>query len=278
MTNYILRRNNWGKPSCDNINKEYPEIVVINKDKEDMPKDAKWIVRWATTSTLPAQDTAPKIINTAKAIHKVFDKGYFRVELANRGLAPRTFLNMGDWKYGGEKVLPVIVRPTKHSASKDLYFCTTQDEIQHAVSEISDKGECFYISEFIEKEHEYRVFIANGRALAVMEKHPENKNAVSWGIDETWEYIPWANWPLEMVNTACKSFLYSGLNIGAVDMMTKGLQSYCLEINSGPLLSKYYGAQMAKGIRWIIENDNRNNLPINAVITSHKDLIHPALV
>jgi len=277
MTNYILRRNNWGKPSCDNILKEYPELVVINKDKEEMPKDAKWIVRWATTSTLPVQDAAAKIINTAKAIHKVYDKGYFRMTLANHGLAPRTWTNMGDWKYSGGKTLPVIVRPTKHSASKDLYFCETQMDMENAIHAINDKGEPFYISEFIEKDHEYRVFIANGRVLAVMEKHPENKNAVSWGIDETWEYVPWANWPLEMVHTACKAFTYSGLHIGAVDMMTKGHKSYCLEINSGPLLSTYYGKQMAKGIRWIIENDKRDNLPITAM-NSYKDLIHPALV
>jgi len=271
MSKYILRRNDWGKPSCTHIVAEYPELKVINKDEDKIPHDAEWVIRWATTSNF-SLPTIPKVINKAGAIHKVFNKGSFRAQLAAEGLAPRTWLAYSYYlKDGGH--LPVIIRPLKHSASEDLHYCVTEEEVSIAFQGLINKG--YYISEFIEKDHEYRVFLANSRVLAVMEKIPDDPQCVSWGIDERWEYVGWYDWNLEVCHIACESFRHSELDIGAVDIMTKDGVAYCLEVNSGPLVSPYYGKQLAKGIRWIIENDCRENLAFGG--DSIKHFIHPAI-
>ena len=278
MTNYIVRRNNWGKPSCDYITDTYPELVVINKDKQEMPNDAEWVVRWATTNTLGPQETPPKVINSAQAIHKVFNKGQFRHLLSKKGLAPETWLSSYAWDMSGGR-LPVIIRPLKHSASEDLHFCQNYYEVMETCQKFIDEDKDFYISEFIPKDHEYRVFIGSGRVLAVMEKIPNDPDAVSWGIDETWRYIDWSDWPQNVVSTACAAFSYSNLHIGAVDIMTFADRAYCLEVNSGPLMSPYYGAQIAKAIKWIIDNDHRTILPVGTKQDGFmwKNYVHPAL-
>lgn len=282
MTAYLLRRNGWGEDSCKYIQEEYDDLKIVNKDKDQFPTGAKWCIRWGTTSSIPNSDSV-KVINKASAIHKVFNKGYFRKEMADAGLAPATVVNI--IPDDSSDIYPAVVRPMNHSASQELYLASNKAEATEAVKEIKkelgDDYNGFYLSKFIDKEREIRVFVVSGRVVAVLEKIPSKKirdEDVSWGVGEAnWKYVNWNHWPISCVKVASEAFKLSGLDFGAVDIIMIGNNAYCLEINTAPQLSPYYAGQFAKGLRYIIEKDKRDFIP-PAAANNYQSYIHPALI
>lgn len=232
------------------------------------------VFRWGTTSTLPGN---PLVINKAEAIHYVFDKKNSRKDFADKGFAPKTWTSFSSFlelppepDHNG-----LIVRKGQHSRSEFLHFCETMKEVYDAAHQYDS----YYISEYIQKDHEYRVFVVSGRIIAVLEKHPASKDEISWGCvsddDPTsfFKYIPWDQWNTRMIETALGAFKMTDLDFGAVDMMTKSSDSYVLEINTGPQLTPYYMKKFAQAFDYIIEN-GREVIPVSG--STWKHLIHPA--
>src|SRR5690606_12123645 len=124
-----------------------------------------YIFRWGCTSNVPVERI---IVNTAKAIHLVSDKTAFRKLLNDAELCPQTWF-ADDAAVG--LPYPVVVRPRVHAQGKQLYLCNDQHELQNAMR-ICGPG--FYISEYIPKVAEYRVFVAQGRTVWVAQKTPGN--------------------------------------------------------------------------------------------------------
>lgn len=243
------------------------DIVVPDK----APIGLEWAIRWGTITPI-AKET--KVINSATAIKKTSDKGTFRLKAHAAGLTPKTWGSMDELaKYDGE-VGDIIIRPRHHERSQGLFLCSTPEQADKALKTIQG---AYYISEYVKKDREYRVFVANGRAFMVFEKKPKNKNDVSWGCVEegALKYVAWSDWPLHIVENAIKAFNLSKLHFGAVDVIEKDGKAYFLEINTAPEVWPYYGERFADVIKWMIEK-GRETIKVNN-FKDWKNTIHPAI-
>jgi len=268
--NIILRRNDVGDPFANNIAANMPGFSVVNKDAVPIPRQTRddWCVRWGTTSSLNGD---PKVINSAKAIHRVYDKGKFRKTMSNAGVAPKTWDSLESFL--SDQVYPVILRPLHHVRSFDLHFC---ENLEDVVCAFLKHRNGYYISEYIKKDAEFRVFVVQGRAVAVIKKVPVDPRAVSWGCvtQGAFNYIEWSNWPVDPVEKAVKAFLLSDLDFGAVDVISKDGIAYVLEINTAPEVTPYYGKTIAKAFNYMVQNGRD---PIQVTGRTWKHFIHPAL-
>lgn len=268
----ILRRKELGN-NCKFIADAYDDGMEIITP--DTLKKMDWIVRWGTTTPIGQVNDNANVINKASAITQTSNKGVFRLLAHKEKLTPRTWANLDD--LGNEKEPPeaVIIRTMHHERSENITLCHTFEEANKAIA--ATKGHGYYISEYIKKDEEYRVFVAQGRAFMVFRKRPKDKNAVSWGCVEegAMEYVNWSQWPLAVVENAIKAFNLSNLDFGAADIIVKDGKAYFLEINTAPEVWPYYGERFADVIKYII-NVSRDR--IKTVFTKDwKNYIHPAI-
>jgi glutathione synthase/RimK-type ligase-like ATP-grasp enzyme len=274
---YIMYRNEFGVYISKEIAKESKEGIKAFKNTDKLPADDDYLFRWGTTSNAPGQNR--KVINEAKAIHETSDKRTFRQKLAEKGLAPRTWLTLEAW--AKEQVLPVIIRPSKHERSEGLILCKNLIEVVKAGEKLGQGN--YYISEYIQKDREFRVFVCQGKIAWMIEKFPEDKKEISWGCtndeDESYfEYIAWSEWPLEVAENAIRSFNLSNLHFGAVDIISKDGKAYALEINTGPEMTPYYIKCTAKCFDYIVKNKSGKRMETSEEdFKDWKKLIHPAI-
>ncbi len=270
----LLRRKELGN-NCRFIKEAFgPDMRICMPD--EVPDDASVIIRWGTTSNIPQQAT---VFNTASAIHQTVDKSTFRKLCADKGLAPRTWLTIEALQREEEVADTVIVRPQTHERSEGVYVCKSKKDLEAAIRKI---GGAYYISEYIPKDREVRVFVVQGRVIMAFEKIPKNKNDVSWGCVEEGQlkYIAWSEWPLKALEVAVKSFNLSKLDFGAVDVMIKkekdGDKAYMLEINTAPEVWPYYGERLAAAFKYMIEKGKKRLDPL-VKWDEWKDYKHPSL-
>lgn len=241
---------------------------------DPLPGDAKTVFRWGCTAQLP---DGLEVVNSVKAIHRVFDKGSFRHSLYRHELSMPTFLDFGDLldvKVPG----PWVVRPSEHQRSEDLHLCKTLKEVYQTLK-LPSMSKGYYVSDYIQKTKEYRVFVCQNRVLAVVIKTPKDKSAVSWGCvtQGNFEYVPWSEWPLRVCQSSLGALGLSGLTFGAVDVIEASAEiPYVLEVNTAPYLTPYYGKVLGKAFEYILKN-GKADLKTKTESVSWKDLIHPAI-
>jgi glutathione synthase/RimK-type ligase-like ATP-grasp enzyme len=276
MKALILTRPDFGHNTHYIIN-AMKDAVRLKSDAPFPNQLPDWVIRWGCTAHVP---NGPKVLNKKSAIQQTTNKGVFRHEVSKIGHAPKTWRSLNEWLTSrfndGETYLPVVIRPNFHQRGEDLYFCTTEAEVKDAITKL---GADFYISEYIEKTKEFRVFVAQGRALIVAEKKPANRNAVAWGcVDDGGEldYQFWNDWNTDLVKCAVESFNLSKLDFAAIDIMEKDGKFYFLEANTAPEVWEYYGTTLGKVFNYIIDNDSRDRIPAIG-FDNWKDCIHPAL-
>ncbi|MGE0266074.1 MAG: hypothetical protein AB7V06_25620 [Candidatus Obscuribacterales bacterium] len=269
----ILRKKGLGKNGCKYIaNGMKNKVEVINISEEYPKTSPDFVFRWGTTENV----AGAKQINTPNAICSTSDKRKFRKKLASLGLAPKFWEDLSSLQESGFKN-PVIVRPAFHQRSEDIYLCETLTQIQSALDKI-DTTDGFYISEYIPKVAEFRVFVAQNRAVWMIEKIPEDKTAITWGCiqDGDFEYVYWSDWNLAVVENAIRSFDEGPLHFGAVDvLLDKSGKAYTLEINTAPWLTPYYGESIGKVFDYMID-EKTSRFEINPG-KSWKNFIHPAI-
>lgn len=278
----IIRRKKLGRSSCKGI-AQFSEtgIRAIRNDKE-LPEDDLYI-RWGCTTNVPTR----RVLNTSEAIHRVNDKAGFRMLCAEVGLAPKTWLSAQDqrkdvgldapdcsnWDFPS----PCIVRPKRHAQGKHVYLCKTPLQVLGAIT--SFPGD-YYISNFIPKVSEYRVFVVQGRVACVAEKTPGNPDDVAWNVAKggRFDVVSWDNWPLKACRISIEAFLLSGLDFGGVDVMIDAEGGcYVLEINSAPSLTSPYRQEcMAKCFDYIV-NNSKAIIPLIEAKGGYKKFIHPAV-
>lgn len=235
------------------------------------------IIRWGSTATIENREGV-KLINTAKALKETNNKGAFRKKVGDLG--PKYFDSFAEVEnYDGE-LEAIIIRPRTHARSEHLYLCRTREEAEAAIRACENVDGSYYCSEYISKEKEYRVFVANGRAFMVFEKVPRNRNDISWGCVEQGQLklINWSEWPLHIVKNAIDSFNHSSLDFGAVDVMEKNGRAYFLEINTAPEVWPYYGQKFAQVFKYMIEESfigKGKRLTVTGATWKH--FIHPAV-
>lgn len=272
MTNYILRGNLGFNTFY--IRDELPGSVIITKE-DKLPAFTKddHVIRWGCGRTIP---NGPKIINKTKAIAQTSEKGLFRNTVAKAGpWAPKTWLNLVDLLEAGLPDNGVIIRPLVHERSEGLHHAKTFAEVGTICKKIGEGH--YYMSEYIPKEKEYRVFIAQGRPFIVVEKAPKDKKAISWGCVEegNFDYIFWEDWDKQVVQCAVESFNLSALDFAAIDIIYKDGKAYFLEANTAPEILGYYGASFAKIFKWMFEK-GRERIPVTTY-DNWKNIIHPAM-
>ena len=265
----IIRRRKLGMSSVKGIcNFSRTGMSWVRSDRP-LPRDAVY-VRWGCTADVPAD----VVINKAKAIHEVNDKRGFRAKLDDHDLCPRTWFDV-DAVPEEEFINGVILRPAHHAQGRRLWKLHSRAQLAKQCIGIGD----YYISSYIAKEREYRVFVVQGRAVCVAEKTPDNPNAIAWNVAKggRFDNVRWDNWPLKAVRVAIEGFNLSSLDFGGVDVMVAGGECYILEINSAPSLTSPYRQQcMARGLDYLV-TEGRERIPLAEERGGYKKFIHPAV-
>lgn len=277
----VLRSRELGN-NCHYIADNYPgqQLRIVTPDEYNaLQQKPEWVIRWGTTGATVARET--KVLNKASAIKETLNKAAFRKKAADAGLAPRMWMSKEELgSYDGDLNDGIIVRPQHHARSEHLYHCTTPAQLDTVIRAINGP---YYISEYIKKDRELRVFIVAGKAVIVLDKDPpRDRNNVSWGCVEegALTVLRWSQWPMFAVENAIKAFNLSKLDFGAVDVMIKGeganARAYFLEINTAPEVWRYYGERLGEAFHHTI-NVSREHIPTNQFNT-WRDVAHPTLL
>jgi hypothetical protein len=233
------------------------------------------------------------VVNTAEAIHQVADKAAFRKLTADAGLAPKTWLSYEKWfndycwyvydlgwgaddKFDDQKKF--VVRRATHHQGRFLDVCTTYNEMIDVCNKYDDSN--YYISEYIPKVAEYRVFIVSGRVVWVAQKTPGNPDDVAWNVARggRFDNVRWDDWPLKAVRVAREAFLLSSLDFGGVDVMVDATgNAYVLEINSAPSQTSPYRQECtAKAFDYIVRH-GKERIDVTKERGGYRKFIHPCL-
>lgn len=269
MKAYLFRPREMGEKSCEGIRKySTTGISVVQSQVDDHPSDPHLCIRWGCISKVPS---GRNVLNKLDAMKVTGDKGAFRKNLADAGLAPKFWNadNMLDIK------VPCVVRPEHHSKASDFYLCHTARDFDTALRSC---GTNWYASEYIDKAAEYRINVLQGRVLCVIKKSQKNENDITFSQGAT-SILYWSEWDIDAIKKAIKAVELSGLDFAGVDIIKgKNGESYVLELNTCPLLEGSYQQQcFAKGFDWIVTNNNRNTLSLSSNIEDWKTYIHPSI-
>ncbi len=170
----------------------------------------------------------------------------------------------------------MIVRPRQHSRGRMLFFCSNRDELVRAIQRC---GIGSYISAYVQKTAEFRVFVANGRCVAVAEKIPSDAQMVAWNVDRggKFEHRGFDNWPLKAVRISIDASNALGLHFGAIDVMTLDSGAWVLEANTAPSMeSPYRLGCMIKVLRYMLANGS-DPIPLVSAKGGWRKFIHPAI-
>jgi predicted ATP-grasp superfamily ATP-dependent carboligase len=284
----LILRNTMGKISSQGIRglmKNRITGVKADNIKANTFIGHNLLIRWGCTKSLPTNMPLEQQVNTPEAIRRVSDKAGFRMMLqdARADLVPKTWLDEYQANAVGQGTYPMVVRPQQHSKGQQFHVVNNMEEMLRATATI---GPHFYVSAFIPKSLEFRVFVVQGRATCVMEKHPLDRTASVWNCDHgNMTVVHWDNWNLQAVRKSIEAFNLSGLDFGAVDVIVDNSgTSYVLEINTAPGLKynddgtpSYTMLCMAKCFDWIINQRSKAPIPLIETKGGYKKFIHPAI-
>lgn len=274
----LFRRRFLGKVSCKGISGFMKETPTIVRNDSEVPLSIRhrgdalpFLFRWGCTNAIPE---GYKVVNKVEAIALVSNKALFRSKLDEHNLAPKRHSLQS---LVGEPRFDVIVRPRVHAQGKHTYRCKTPQELREAVRVC---GQGYYISDYIPKVAEYRVFVAQGRAVWVARKTPANPNDIAWNVARggSFSNVRWDEWPLKAVKTAIAAHAISGLDFSGVDVMLDAEgKVFVLEINAAPSQSSPYRQKcVAKAFDWIMEH-GKEVIPLSDRRGDYKKFIHPAV-
>lgn len=271
----LLRRKRLGATSAKGIQQfSLNNIEIVRNDKQ-IPENADLLIRWGCTSRVSSKNT----LNKVDSIHAVNNKIESRIKMEENGVStPRVF------KSSAEATYPCIMRPTKHSQGRNLWLCKNQADILRFKNKNIVKKIGYYLSEYIQKEREFGVFVFNNRITSVIEKVGKNDEAnksIAWNVAQgthSFQNINWTDWPIDVCVESLKAVKLFNLDFGRVDVIYKESRPYVLEINSAHSLTSPYRQEVfAKCVDYLIENGKvQNEIDFDKVKT-YKSIIHPAL-
>lgn len=276
----LLRRRKLGNTSCREIARlaaTLGTMISVLRNDRPVPLGHDTLIRWGCTSEVPIRN----VINTTAAIHQVNDKLGFRRTLNEAGLCPQTWFNVNDYPFmqWPADILRagVVVRPSRHAQGRRLHVANNEGDLRAFCGRYPGG---YYISKLINKVAEYRVFVVQGRAVAVAQKTPGNPQDVAWNVARggRFDNVHWDNWPLKAVKTSIEAFNLSQLDFGGVDVMVDAEGNcYVLEINSAPSLTSPYRQEcMAKALVHILRH-GKDRIPLIEGRGGYRKFIHPAV-
>lgn len=280
MKAIILRRRKLGRTSAREVSRfarEAGNNLVEYRNDKLFPENVDMVFRWGTTSNLPYK--VASVVNTSEAIHFVADKKTSRMVFAEKGLAPKSWTNFDDVPAealeGPSEGL--IVRRATHHQGKYLHLCKSLPELVRACSMYP---EGYYISEYVKKVAEYRVFFAQGRAVWVAKKTPADEQAVAWNVAKggRFDNVRFDDWPLKAIRISREAFLLSGLDFGGVDvMLDEDGNAYVLEINSAPSQTSPYRQECTSKAFSYIMRHGKGVIGVTKERGGWRKFIHPAI-
>ncbi len=232
------------------------------------------VINWGNMNPPILGTPAPLVINTPDAIRETSDKAGFREKLAENELCTPIYRA---WEDVPQPMVPLIMRPKRHSKGLHCYLVENMDEFGIATAVCPG----FYAAEYIPKVAEYRVFCASGRVFAVAVKCPEDKTALVWNHsdgDVLFDNVNWDNWPLSAVRRALEAFLLSSLDFGAVDVMVgPDGRVHVLEINSACAITSEYRQEKFASVFDYFITHGKERIPLIEAKGGYLKFIHPAV-
>ena len=289
----IVRRRGLGNSSTKALSALLESMggtsVVWRHDRSFLPI-SRWlgneeyvVIRWGCTATIPGTShTSPRYMQPASGIHAVNNKVGFLQKLRlldnQKGLLPVVVL---DNTTTSSQVLTDdqhwVVRPPTHSQGRNLRVVTSG---QLRTSTFNG-----YARPLVKKKAEYRVFVMNGKVVNLVSKTPSNPSDVAWNVAQggRFDNVRWGEWPINVVDLACRISQHTGLNLTGIDIMVdEDGEAWFIEANSAPTLPfnsdgsyTYRQKCVAKGFAYTI-NENSDPFPYQEGET-WRDYIHPAI-
>lgn len=295
--NLLLRRNKSGLETLRKI-----RLSSANPSKYDIMNDQhlrinpriryNYLFNWAYVRNVPNGFT--RVLNNPSNVGISSSKGSFRKKLYDNGLTMPTW-NISRASQVDEMVdsfsydKQYIMRPQSHYGGKDLRVIIPDecniDTLRSALKTtvLREFGGSYYVSEFIEKDKEFRVFVLDGKIVFVVEKIVNDTSVVAWNVEQggRFENVRFGEWNKVVCEKSIDAIKLAGLDFGAVDVMIKGDDVYILEVNTSPhITADYWASCVAKAFDYTIDN----NIMV-AFDKSYDDLatakwrnfIHPAI-
>lgn len=281
-TAMILRRRKLGRTSCKEIAaRSKTGITVVRNDAQLPTVDV--VFRWGTTSNVPKKD-GQLILNSAASIHWCANKKQGRLDMQEFGVPVPETWSVGDFRNlriaGGDVEAQdgkFVLRRAQHAQGKDLWHGSAADIIRAIRDHNVHDG---YVSRMVDKVAEFRVYVVNGKVVAVAQKTPGNPDDVAWNVARggRFDNVKWGQWNLKACQAAILAALVSKTDFCGVDVMVdKDGNPFVLEVNSAPsMTSDYRQSVFAKAFDYIVNNGNDYmESPKNK---SWRDFAHPAIL
>lgn len=130
--------------------------------------------------------------------------------------------------------------------------------------------------------------MVNGKVANVSRKTPGNPNDVAWNVAQggRFDNVRWGDWPLKVVDLACRIFPHTGLNISGIDIMVDQEDNpWFIEANSAPSLPynsdgthTYRQKCLAKALAYTLtENKEMFTYDEQSITRGWRGYIHPSL-
>lgn len=254
MSAIIFYSSQIGK-SCRKLAPLSTTGITVVCSGEAVPADANLIFRWGCTGRTHRNDA--KFVNTTAAIEWCCDKKTARLEMQAAGVpVPETWTTTEFKLIAGQADGPIgdldvfVARPEHHTQGKQLHIGTAR--MMGWNQQFFNNG---YISRYIPKVVEYRVFVVQNRVAWVNKTEDPGDGRIAWNYADG-DNVYWGEWPVNVVQAALAAAKVSKTDFCAVDLMvdTEG-KAYVSELNSAPSQEgTYHPTCVAKCFDYIVTN------------------------
>lgn len=231
-------------------------ITAVCSGVDAVPADTNLIFRWGCISRT-GRDSA-KFVNTTAAIEWCCDKKTARLEMQAAGvLVPETW-STEDFCAKADEIITsggvsdkFVCRPAEHTQGKQLHIGTAASLGWNR--QYFNNG---YISRYIPKVAEYRVFVVQNRVAWVNKTEDPGDGRIAWNYADG-DNVYWGEWPVNVVQAAlaaAKVAESKGLTFCAVDLMVDADgKAYVSELNTAPSQEgTYHPTCVAKCFDYIV--------------------------
>jgi len=237
---YVFRKLKDGRWLRDHLKGEAIKTAFVNKPSFNK---GDTILKWG--NSIPVNTGDCIYYNNGLAVNNASNKLEARFLMEEAGIDVPYTCGLIEHV----KAYPVIVRPIKHRAGKYFYIAQGEGELRHFVKHRPSLKNGYYMQEIFDKDREFRLHCAFGKVLVMKEKPaPPDKKTVAWNFainEEAWTTIDRKDYDAAMCKLALESMDAIGLDIGAVDVMSKGKEHVICEINTSPSLTDYLADKYA---------------------------------
>ena len=214
------------------------------EDHSGFVQDGDRIIRWGCTASRELDEDGRRVINTRESLRNSTQKIKMQNIFIKAGIpAPKNSRDISEFdaseyplllrrsgSTGGENIL-VIERPVVVAADNSL------------IKKILVEDKRAYVTQFWDKDQEFRVHVVNKQPIFQTEKIPRKnpRRAMEqsvWNVGELWMYGANTDVEARLADVSVAAVDSLGLNFGAVDLMCRGDEVKVLEVNTAPGLQK----------------------------------------